>query len=634
MVWAVKFSEPSFSYHAILSSVKEAERTSRSPSPSTSAAYTETAAAAAVVRMFCPSNVPDPAAEAAANCHAYGVRAVPPLLCTPPLAVTVTTSPGRKSAVGLKARLLVVGKEKAPARSPVWLPRTVNVVAETVPWFTSALNVASTLALWAALVVPWSGVSSVRVKEAATCSYHAILSSLKDAERTSRSPSPSTSAAYTENAPSAAVVISCAVKLSAPSFSYHAILLPNCKAERTSISPSPSTSAAYTDRAPLAAVVRVCAVKFSAPSFSYHAILLSNNEADSTSISPSPSTSATYTEVAPSAAVVISWAVKFSAPSFSYHTTLLSKREADSTSRSPSPSTSAAYTDRAPLAAVVISCAVKLSAPSFSYHAILLSLTDAERTSRSPSPSTSAAYTENAPSAAVVRVWAVKFSEPSFSYHTILWSLADAESTSILPSPSTSAAYTEVAPSTAVVRVWAVKFSEPSFSYHAILSSLKAAESTSISPSPSTSAAYTENAPSAAVVRAVSPPNVPDPAAGAAANCQLYGVSAVPPLLCTPPLAVTVTTSPGRKSAVGLKARLLVVGKENAPGRSPVWLPRTVNVVAETVPWFTSALNVASTLALWAAFVVPWSGVSLVRVSRLLSNRKARSKSSETSKLR
>ena len=41
------------------------------------------------------------------------------------------------------------------------------------------------------------------------------------------------------------------------SFSYHAILPSRLEAERTSVSPSPSTSAAKTERAPLAAAVTV-----------------------------------------------------------------------------------------------------------------------------------------------------------------------------------------------------------------------------------------------------------------------------------------------------------------------------------------------------------------------------------------
>ena len=52
MLWAVKFSAPSFSYQAILSSNMDALRTSMSPSPSTSAANTLLAALAFVL-MVC-----------------------------------------------------------------------------------------------------------------------------------------------------------------------------------------------------------------------------------------------------------------------------------------------------------------------------------------------------------------------------------------------------------------------------------------------------------------------------------------------------------------------------------------------------------------------------------------------------
>ena len=61
----------------------------------------------------------------------------------------------------------------------------------------------------------------------------------------------------------------------AGSFSYQAILPSETDALSTSVSPSLSTSAANTENAPLAAVLMVCAVKFWVPSFSYQAILSS-----------------------------------------------------------------------------------------------------------------------------------------------------------------------------------------------------------------------------------------------------------------------------------------------------------------------------------------------------------------------
>ena len=82
--------------------------------------------------------------------------------------------------------------------------------------------------------------------EVPSFSYQAILLSILDALTISRSPSPSMSAAKTERAPSADVVMVRAVKLgsAAPSFSYQAILSSLYEAERTSRSPSLSISAA------------------------------------------------------------------------------------------------------------------------------------------------------------------------------------------------------------------------------------------------------------------------------------------------------------------------------------------------------------------------------------------------------
>src|SRR5881296_1474208 len=192
-----------------------------------------------------------------------------------------------------------------------------------------------------------------------------------------------------------------------PLFSYQAILRSKDEAERTSVSPSPSTSAAKTDRAPLASVAITRAVNWGdvAPSLSYQAIVSPRNEAERTSMSPSPSTSAAKTEYAPSAEPVITvwpgnaalrWMVLFS-----YQAILSSTCDADRTSVSPSPSRSAANTQEAAMAAVEMVRAVHVGgeAPLFSYQAILLSPCDADRTSVSPSPSTSAAKTDKEPEA-------------------------------------------------------------------------------------------------------------------------------------------------------------------------------------------------------------------------------------------
>ncbi|MCG8101348.1 MAG: hypothetical protein JAY70_02935 [Candidatus Thiodiazotropha taylori] len=52
IVWVVKFSLPSFSYQAILSSVIDADSTSISPSPSTSAVVTANAPLAEVLMVW------------------------------------------------------------------------------------------------------------------------------------------------------------------------------------------------------------------------------------------------------------------------------------------------------------------------------------------------------------------------------------------------------------------------------------------------------------------------------------------------------------------------------------------------------------------------------------------------------
>ena len=73
-----------------------------------------------------------------------------------------------------------------------------------------------------------------------------MVSSLEEADRISISPSPSISAAKTDCAPSALVAISAAVQVgsAAPLFSYHAMVSSSKEADTISISPSPSISAA------------------------------------------------------------------------------------------------------------------------------------------------------------------------------------------------------------------------------------------------------------------------------------------------------------------------------------------------------------------------------------------------------
>ena len=109
------------------------------------------------------------------------------------------------------------------------------------------------------------------------------------------SPSSSTSAVQTDSAPPAVVVMTRQVQMGGevPLFSYQAIVSSLAEAERTSMSPSLSTSAAWIDAAKSAVVVMMWLVKMGgeAPLFSYQAILSSLAEAERTSRSPSPSTS-------------------------------------------------------------------------------------------------------------------------------------------------------------------------------------------------------------------------------------------------------------------------------------------------------------------------------------------------------
>ena len=76
-------------------------------------------------------------------------------------------------------------------------------------------------------------------------SYQAMVSSLKEAETISKSPSPSISAISTLIAPSVLVLISAAVQdgSSAPSFSYQAMVSSCLEVDTISKSPSLSRSA-------------------------------------------------------------------------------------------------------------------------------------------------------------------------------------------------------------------------------------------------------------------------------------------------------------------------------------------------------------------------------------------------------
>ena len=127
-------------------------------------------------------------------------------------------------------------------------------------------------------------------------SYQAIVSSWRDAPSTSRSPSPSTSTAKTDQAWYASSSMRRSVNDCDPSFSCHANVSAVYSAESASASPSPSRSIAKASEAKSPSGAMIRSVKDCEPSFSYHAKwpLYRNNDSGSTS--PSPSTSIAKTE--------------------------------------------------------------------------------------------------------------------------------------------------------------------------------------------------------------------------------------------------------------------------------------------------------------------------------------------------
>jgi hypothetical protein len=135
---------------------------------------------------------------------------------------------------------------------------------------------------------------------------------------TSTRPSPSTSAACTAVAPLAVVEILLWVQLKGlpPLLRYHAIVSSASLTDSTSTLPSPSTSAATTEEKLGGAAATVAGATTSAiqvtglpPMFLNHMIPLLAAEDDNTSMSPSPSISAANTHHAFITAVEIVWAV-------------------------------------------------------------------------------------------------------------------------------------------------------------------------------------------------------------------------------------------------------------------------------------------------------------------------------------
>src|SRR5688572_16435245 len=139
-------------------------------------------------------------------------------------------------------------------------------------------------------------------------SFQATVSSSWEADSTSRSPSPSRSPATAQRAWGASVARVRRIhdEPLPELFSYQASLLSPHEAESPSRSPSASRSAAETNSAALAWVLITCVAQLEplAALFSYQVILLSSCEAESASTSPSPSISAAWTERAPSALLV------------------------------------------------------------------------------------------------------------------------------------------------------------------------------------------------------------------------------------------------------------------------------------------------------------------------------------------
>ena len=228
--------------------------------------------------------------------------------------------------------------------------------------------------------------------------------------------------------------MTCRVKSggTAPSFSCQAIVSSPCVADRTSMSPSPSTSAARTEVAPIevAHTLRGMKIGSSVSSFtssvcSYQATPqlstgdsapttgTASREAESTSTSPSPSMSAAKTDAAPRAETEIRRLLNVGGvpPSFSCQAIVLSRNDAESTSTSPSPSMSMANTEsgRASARPTVRGLKIGVTPRACSNQSTASSSRDEPTTSVSSSPSRSAAKTHEALSSPSVTRCALKF---------------------------------------------------------------------------------------------------------------------------------------------------------------------------------------------------------------------------------
>ncbi len=218
-----------------------------------------------------------------------------------------------------------------------------------------------------------------------------------------------------------------------PSFSHQDISSLPYAAPKTSTSPSPSMSVAYTEFAPLnepSIRYSVQLALFGVPSFSHQDISSPIHAAPTISTSPSPSMSVAYIDSAPSKSPSTRYSVQsalLGVPSFSHQDISSPEYAAPNISTSPSPSISVAYTDHAPSKSPSTRYSVQsalLGVPSFSHQDISSPSFAAPTISTSPSPSMSVAYTErasNEPSTAysvVIIGWANK-SEPNTSINKI-----------------------------------------------------------------------------------------------------------------------------------------------------------------------------------------------------------------------
>ena len=246
---------PLFSYHAMVSSAYDAETMSRSPSPSISATCTSRAASAVVAIL---AEVHDGSAAPSFSYQA--------MVSSSDDAETMSRSPSPSISATCTARaefaLVAISAEvhdgsAAPSFSYQAMVSSPND-AETMSRSPSS-SISATYTSFAPCALVAMSAAVHDGSAAPSFSYHAMVLSSNNAETISRSPSSSMSATCRARA-STEVAISVAVHEPEPSFSYH-VILPSCPselsvfdAETISKSPSPSKSATWTPNGPSAEV--------------------------------------------------------------------------------------------------------------------------------------------------------------------------------------------------------------------------------------------------------------------------------------------------------------------------------------------------------------------------------------------